>query len=166
MPKASTYVAVLASTAAAGLGGAVIAGAADRATGTTPGTTPKNGDHRGGPGPGPGAGGGPLGLRGGPERGEAIAAIAKALGVSEAQLQAALKDARPTPPTEAERAAKLDERAAALAKELGESTADVKAVIESLRDEKAEKRAERSEKRAEKGKEAGRPGGDDRGPRP
>ncbi len=53
MPQAYKLVAVLASTAAAGLSGAVIAGAADSASSTTP-TTPKT--HQGGHG-GPGRGG-------------------------------------------------------------------------------------------------------------
>jgi hypothetical protein len=63
MPQAYKLVAVLASTAAAGLSGAVIAGAADSVSDTTP-TTPTTQQDGPGRGPGPGGPG-----RGGPGRG-------------------------------------------------------------------------------------------------
>lgn len=128
MPKTYQLVAVLASTAAAGFGGAVIAGAADSANGTTPkSTTPSQ--------YGPGGHGGFGRGHGGPGRGAFgadLAAIAKTLGVTEAKLKSALEAARPGKPsgTKDRRGAEI---AAALAKELGERTADVQSVLEGLR---------------------------------
>lgn len=135
MPKNSTIATLLVSTAAAGLSGAVIAGAADSSkssssSNTSAATTPANG-YPGGPGGhrGPGGPG-----RGG--FGAEAAAVAKALGVTEAELKKAVEAARPAKDSGTSRpdkADRLEETAAALAKELGESTADVQAVIESLR---------------------------------
>lgn len=145
MPKKSTIATLLVSTAAAGLAGAVIAGAKDSTTATTSGTTPQSTTpqgygHRGGPG-GTGGFGGHRG-HGGPGRGgfgfgAEAAAVAKSLGVTEAELKKAVEAARPDKPKDADKTkgkdARIDEAAAALAKELGESTADVKSVIESLK---------------------------------
>jgi hypothetical protein len=74
---------------------------------------------------------GPAGGRGGHGPGDRghldTAALAKALGVTEAKLQAALDAARPA------KADRLSEHAAAIAKALGESQADVQAVLEAQR---------------------------------
>lgn len=138
MAKKSTIATLLVSTAAAGLSGAVIAGAKDSSsTKTAAATTPTSTTPNGYPG-GPGGPGGHRG-HGGPGRGAfgaEAAAVAKTLGVTEAQLKKAVEAARPDKAKDEakkDRTDRLDEQAAALAKELGESTADVKAVIESLR---------------------------------
>lgn len=135
MAKKSTVATLLVSTAAAGLCGAVIAGAKDSSstsTSTVAATTPN-----GYPGGGPGGPGGRHG-HGGPGRGAfgaEAAAVAKSLGVTESELKKAVEAARPgkTDAGKKDRSDRLDEHAAALAKELGENTADVKSVIESLR---------------------------------
>ncbi|MBA2348227.1 MAG: hypothetical protein H0V81_08020, partial [Solirubrobacterales bacterium] len=58
-----------------------------------------------------------------------LAAVAKALGVTEAKLQSAVEAARPD--RSAGKQDKGAERTAAIAKSLGESTGDVKAVLDS-----------------------------------
>ena len=129
MPKLSTAAALVAATAAAGLGGAVIAGAADKSTTPTP-TTPGKHDgrgHGGHGGPGFGRGHGPQAN---------LAAVAKTLGVTEAELQKALEAARPDQPQGTTPADKPDRgaaEAAAIAKALGVDAADVTTVLESVR---------------------------------
>jgi hypothetical protein len=78
----------------------------------------------GGPGGGPGGpGGGPRGFGGG-RGGVDSAALAKALGVTEAKLRAAFEQVRPARPAD-----RKDERAAAIAKALGVDAADVESVL-------------------------------------
>lgn len=136
MAKKSTVATLLVSTAAAGLCGAVIAGAKDSSSTSTSTSTVAATTPNGYPGPGGGPGG--HHGHGGPGRGAfgtAAATVAKSLGVTEAELKKAVEAARPgkTDADKKDRTDRLDEHAAALAKELGESTADVKSVIESLR---------------------------------
>jgi protein-disulfide isomerase-like protein with CxxC motif len=61
-----------------------------------------------------------------------LAAVAKALGVSEADLQKAVQAARPQPPANGSPPQRGD-LAAAIAKELGVATADVQAVLDANR---------------------------------
>jgi len=61
-----------------------------------------------------------------------LAAVAKALGVSEADLQKAVQAARPQPPANGDPPQRRD-FAAAIAKELGVATADVQAVLDANR---------------------------------
>jgi hypothetical protein len=85
-------------------------------------STREGGPGRGGPG-GFGGHGGPGGHRGFLD----TAALAKALGVTEAKLQAAIEKVRP------ERGDRKDERVAAIAKALDASASDVQAVLEAQR---------------------------------
>lgn len=88
--------------------------------------TREGGFGRGGFG-GPGGHGGGFGHGGpgGPGRGVDTAAVAKALGVSEDKLQAAIAKVRPEA-----KADRKDDRVAAIAKALGASEADVQAVFD------------------------------------
>lgn len=168
MPKKSTIATLLVSTAAAGLCGAVIAGAADtkQPTATTPSGQPGPYGY-GGYGAGPGGHPGGRGHHGGSGRGfhADLAAVAKDLGVTEAQLQKAVEAARPDKPRDADKTtAKKDrgaETAAAIAKSLGESTDDVQDVLESLRPERPTtgERPKAGDRPA--GPRAGGPGRDD-----
>ncbi|GAB3448574.1 hypothetical protein GCM10027517_33770 [Phycicoccus ginsengisoli] len=103
---------------------------------------------------GDGDGRGPGGHHGRPGMGMDTAALAKALGVSEAKLSAALRSAREatrpstppaqgTRPSDADRAAREKAMAAALAKALGVSEAKVQAALGSVRAQReAEHRSE------------------------
>lgn len=80
-------------------------------------------------GPGGGHGGGPGGGRGHVD----TAALAKALGVTEAKLTTALDAVRPAAPGKDHDKGGQDDRAAAIAKALGESESDVQAVLDANR---------------------------------
>lgn len=153
--RTSVKIAGAAGVAAIAAGIGASQALADTATPTPSGTTssaPAQGEAPGPVGRGGPGGGGPGG--GGPGRGHGpggadAAALAKELGVTEAKVQAALEAVReaakpddpatppaegtkPSPPTEAERAAREKARATALAKELGVSEAKVQAAFDAL----------------------------------
>ena len=92
-------------------------------------TATREGGPGGFGGPGRGGWGGPgHGGPGGPGRGPDAAALAKALGVSEDELQAAFQKVRP-----AQRDERRDGHVAAIAKALGASESDVRSVLEAQR---------------------------------
>lgn len=111
-PRIRKAAAVLSATALLGGGAVGIAQAASGDAGTRPG--------RSGLGPGPG-----------PMSGASLAKIAAALGVTTAQLQAAMEATRPAPPTGA-RPRGAAGMASELATALGVSTARVKAALDKI----------------------------------
>lgn len=158
--RTSVKIAGAAGVAAIAAGIGASQALADTTTPTPSGTTSTapadaNGPLGGGPG-------GPGGRGHGPGEGADAAALAKQLGVTEAKMRAALdpvRDAsrpdkpatppapgtRPTPPTEAERAAHEKTRTAALAKQLGLSEVKVQAALEAVKaDREAARKTELS----------------------
>lgn len=158
--RTSVKIAGAAGVAAIAAGIGASQALADTTTPTPSGTTssaPAQPDARGPAGHGPGGPGG----RGHGPGGADAAALAKELGVTEAEVRAALDAVREatrpeagtppaggtgrTPPTEAERTARDKARTTALAKELGLSETKVQAAFDAVKaDREAARRSELS----------------------